>query len=142
MDWNVVISAGLAGAAVKAAGDLGVAYLRRKRKDEEPSAAYMAEQFAALMKASESYREEVRQDMDRMKEDFQTLNVKYETDMASMRSEYEDEISILRQKIVKLTEEIVAYRRENGALHLLLKEKGIDIPDWVFVSQKKAPEQK
>jgi SMC interacting uncharacterized protein involved in chromosome segregation len=142
MDWDVIISAGLAGAAVKAAGDLGVAFLRKRRGREDPTIAYMSEQFASLMKASESYREEVRQDMDRMKEDFQTLNVKYETDMASMRSQYEDEISGLRQKIVKLTEEIVAYRRENGALHLLLKEKGIDIPDWVSVSQRKAPEQK
>jgi hypothetical protein len=51
--------------------------------------------------------------------------------MTKMKTHYESEMSSMKQKITNLTEEVLSYRRENGALHLLLQDRNIEVPDWV-----------
>lgn len=130
MDWNVILSAGVGGVAVKAVGDIIVAAIRKKRSPHL-SPEEITVQFSALMQASESYREEVRLDMDRMKRDFSDLQTKYETEMTKMKDEYELQIKTMQTQIAAMKTEITEYRRENGALHLLLRDQGIEVPSWV-----------
>ncbi len=133
LDWSVILPAGVGGIAIKAISDIIVASIRKRRSPSPDISA----QFAALMQASESYREEVRNDMDRMRKDMDQLQKKYETDMSIMKEQYEKEISLLKNEVLQLTEEMTEYRRENGALHLLLKDRGIDPPHWIKRIQEK-----
>lgn len=142
MTWDAMLSAGATGAAVTFASNLLIAWYKSRHQErtigkviqsrqEIESQKSLTEQFAALMKASESYREEVRTDMDRMRNEYDLLHEKYQREVSDMKEFYEGEMDILRQKIANLTEEVVSYRRENGALQLLLEQRGIEIPDWV-----------
>jgi chromosome condensin MukBEF ATPase and DNA-binding subunit MukB len=142
MDWNIAISSGAIGAAFTFLGNMALTayrgHLQRKRAEPVLEKKFatddqkiLAEQFKVLLKASEDYREEVREDLDRMKQDMAEMSKRHEEEMQTIRTSYDKEMEKMQKKISDLTEEVMSYRRENGALHLLLKDKGIDVPLWV-----------
>lgn len=105
-------------------------YQIEKRTDiEERKSAH--EQIELLLESSEKYREEVRQDMIRMKAEMEKIKDAHEKEMGDFRGQYENQISSLKEQVATLVKEVELYRRENGALHLLLKNRGIEVPDWV-----------
>jgi chromosome condensin MukBEF ATPase and DNA-binding subunit MukB len=148
MDWSIAIPSGLAGAIFTFLGNMTLVayrgYLQKKRaepvlekkfaNDEQKA---LAEQIRMLLKASEDYRNEVREDLDRMKQEMSDMSNRHEEEMRIIRTAYDTEMEEMQRKITELTEEVMSYRRENGALHLLLKDKGIDVPVWITSSTGK-----
>lgn len=135
MDWQVIIPAGVVGVILKAIADIGVAWIRRSRKSNHTPD--LTEQFTALIQANQSYREEVRDDMDKMKKEFDNLQSKYEKDLHELTCKYEIELESMKNKLALLTKEVIEYRQENGALHLLLKQQGVEVPGWIKKSSEK-----
>lgn len=90
-----------------------------------------------LLSANKSYREEIKKDLDSLKNELEESKSFHRKEMEMMKKEYEEEIQRLRTKISELASELLTYRRENGALHLLLSERGIEVPSWVKKSTDK-----
>ena len=146
MAWEELLGASVTGAVFTFIANMIISIIRKyrsqttqenvlDRKFSIEEKRTLTEQFRTLLEASESYREEVRVDMMRIKSDFEALQVYHEREMAKMKLHYESEISSMKQKISNLTVEVLSYRRENGALHLLLQDRNIDVPDWVKAPQ-------
>ena len=144
MAWEQLLGASVTGAVFTFVANMAIAIIRNYRSRSRQHTILdkkfsieekrtLTEQFRALLDASESYREEVRVDMARIKSDFEALQVHHEKEMAKMKNHYEAEISSMKQKITDLTQEVLSYRRENGALHLLLQDRNIEVPDWVKI---------
>lgn len=145
--WDTLLSAGVLASVITVVANFGIAWFRSRQQLRTVNTVMMqkfgiasqktlTDQFEALIRASESYREEVRNDMERLRTEHRTLHSKYENEIGEMKEFYEGEIAILRQRIATLTEEVISYRRENGALHLLLQQRGISVPDWVRWNQE------
>lgn len=142
MSWDVMLSASVMGAIFTFLSNIIIAWYRSRQQRKSVDMLMLKKfgiegqqtltaQFEALMRASESYREEVRHDMQTMRNEYDALHTRYQAEISDMKEFYEGEIATLRQKIANLTEEVVSYRRENGALHLLLQQQGVEIPSWV-----------
>jgi ABC-type phosphate transport system auxiliary subunit len=84
-----------------------------------------------LLESSEKYRDEVRSDMERLKLELEKQAKQCNDELSSMKLIYENELHSMQTKMTALTEEVAEYRRENGALHLLLRDRGVEIPSWV-----------
>ena len=84
-----------------------------------------------LLESSEKNRDEVRSDMERLKLELEKQAQQCNDELSSMKSMYENELHSMQTKMTALTEEVAEYRRENGALHLLLRDRGVEIPSWV-----------
>jgi chromosome segregation ATPase len=97
----------------------------------------LTEEVNVLLSANKSYREEIKKDLDLLKNELEESTCFHRKEMEMMKKEYEEEIQRLRTKISELASELLTYRRENGALHLLLSEKGIEVPSWVKKSTDK-----
>ena len=104
--------------------------IKSKKNDIEEKLA-LTEQFEVLLKESNAYRIEVREDLVRLRKEFDTIKSRYEKDIEEIRIHYESEMETMREQVNTLTEEVKKYRQENGALHLLLRERGIEIPSWI-----------
>ena len=89
------------------------------------------DQVKLLLESSEKYRDEVRSDMERLKLELEKQAKQCNDELSSMKSMYENELHSMQKKMTALTEEVAEYRRENGALHLLLRDRGVEIPSWV-----------
>lgn len=137
-----MIPAGMAGAVFTFAANWFVGYVRQRlsknttdsvlsKKFAVENRKSVTEQVQLILNASEAYREEIRSDMERMRIEFDTLYKSQQDQMAQMKSHYENEINSLRLKIVSLTEEVTKYRKENSELHEFMKEKNIQIPEWM-----------
>lgn len=101
------------------------------RKSDIEEKAVMTDQFQVLLQESNSYRKEVREDLIRMKEEFDTMKIQYEKDISELKHQYETELKSMQDQVASLTEEVKRYRQENGALHLLLRERGVEVPSWI-----------
>jgi len=97
----------------------------------------LTEEVNVLLSANKSYREEIKKDLDSLKNELEESTSFHRKEMEMMKKEYEEEIQRLRTKISELASELLTYRRENGALHLLLSERGIEVPSWVKKSTDK-----
>lgn len=97
----------------------------------------LTEEVNVLLSANKSYREEIKKDLDSLKNELEESTSFHRKEMEMMKKEYEEEIQRLRTKISELASELLTYRRENGALHLLLTDRGIEIPSWVKKSAEK-----
>jgi chromosome segregation ATPase len=97
----------------------------------------LTEEVNVLLSANKSYREEIKRDLDSLKNELEESTSFHRKEMEMMKKEYEEEIHRLRTKISELASELLTYRRENGALHLLLSERGIEVPSWVKKSTDK-----
>lgn len=135
--FTIIISA-ISGVLVSVLGKWGISLFRyksekyeiEKRSDAEERKT-AKEQIELLLESSEKYRDEVRQDMIRMKAEMEKIHHAHEKEMNDFRSQYENQISSLKEQVATLMKEVELYRRENGALHLLLKNRDIEVPDWV-----------
>jgi len=142
MDFATAVPAGLSGALLTFIGRFLFAYIQDKYRSSK-SDSYLktklsidekrglTEQFSALIKANETYRDEVRQDMIRMRKEFDAIKKDHNKELSDLQLKYSVEMKILKDKISKLTEEISRYRLENEALHSFLKEKQIEVPTWI-----------
>lgn len=97
----------------------------------------LTEEVNILLSANKSYREEIKQDLDSLKKELEDSTCQHRSEMETMKKEYEEEIKTLQSKMSELASELLLYRRENGALHLLLTDRGIEIPSWVKKSAEK-----
>lgn len=101
------------------------------KKNEIEEKSVLTEQFQVLLQESNSYRKEVREDLIRMREEFDTMKSQYDQDLLELKNHYENELKTMQDQVASLTEEVKRYRQENGALHLLLRERGIEVPSWI-----------
>jgi len=97
----------------------------------------LTEEVNVLLTANKSYREEIKNDLDLLKKELEESTLLHRVEMENMKKEYEEEIQRLQSKLSELASELLLYRRENGALHLLLTDRGIEIPSWVKKSAEK-----
>lgn len=89
------------------------------------------EQVKLLLESSEKYRDEVRCDMERLKIELEKQTKQCADELHGMKLMHGNELHEMQEKIAILTEEVAEYRRENGVLHLLLRDRGIEVPSWV-----------
>jgi hypothetical protein len=61
-----------------------------------------------------------------MRKTMSDMEDRHRTQIQNMKTKYEEEINTLRNEVVVLRDKITEYQRENGALHLLLRDRGID----------------
>lgn len=101
------------------------------KKNEIEEKSVLTEQFYVLLQESNSYRKEVREDLIRMREEFDIMKSQYDQDLLELKNHYENELKNMQDQVASLTEEVKRYRQENGALHLLLRERGIEVPSWI-----------
>jgi len=142
MDFETALPAGLSGALLTFIGRFLFLYLQSKYRSSK-SGTYLhtkisidekralTDQFSALIKANETYREEIRQDLVRMKKEFEVVKQNHNKELSELQLKYAIEMKSLKEKIAKLTDEISRYRLENEALHSFLKEKQIEVPKWI-----------
>lgn len=142
MDFATAVPAGLSGALLTLIGRFILAYIQDKYRSSKSDSYLktklsieekhgMTEQFSALIKASETYRDEVRQDMVRMRQELDVIKKDNIKELSGLNLKYSVEMKILKDKISTLTDEISRYRLENAALHSFLKEKQIEVPTWI-----------
>lgn len=147
MDIDVFLSASVVGTVFTIISNILIVWYKSKKQQNTIDNVTMrrlgldtqktlTDQFEALIRANELYRDEVRSDMERMREQYDKLHSQYLYEMDTMKQQYEAEITTLRAKIAELTIEVTEYRRENGALHLLLQQQGIEIPSWINTKEK------
>lgn len=154
MDYEVFVTAAthfsapaLASIATFAANKMWQSHVSRKNRSTamniaEQRSLYekqknLTEEVNVLLSANKSYREEIKKDLDSLKNELEESTSFHRKEMEMMKKEYEEEIQRLRTKISELASELLTYRRENGALHLLLSERGIEVPSWVKKSTDK-----
>lgn len=137
-----IVPAGISGAVFTFVAQTSWKYykekFRSKKKDEiltqklsiEDRVA-MTEQIELLLTESNRYRTEVREDLTRIKSEFDTMKIRYEKDIEQMKQHYEGEISNMKETVISLQNEVSHLRKENGALHLLLQNQGIEVPSWI-----------
>lgn len=147
MSWDAMLSAGLIGTFFTVIANIFIAVYKTWRQKSVVTAVIASrsstenqkainDQFEVFMKSSEEYRDELRKDLDKLKEDHGILQNKYHSEISEMKQFYEKELAILRQRVATLTAEVVSYRQENGALHLLLQQRGIEVPSWVIQNKE------
>lgn len=154
MDYEVFVTAAthfsapaLASIATFAANKMWQSHVSRKNRATSMNIAEqrslyekqknLTEEVNVLLSANKSYREEIKKDLDSLKNELEESTSFHRKEMEMMKKEYEEEIQRLRTKISELASELLTYRRENGALHLLLSERGIEVPSWVKKSTDK-----
>ena len=154
MDYEVFVTAAthfsapaLASIATFAANKMWQSHVSRKNRVTSMNIAEqrslyekqknLTEEVNVLLSANKSYREEIKKDLDSLKNELEESTSFHRKEMEMMKKEYEEEIQRLRTKISELASELLTYRRENGALHLLLSERGIEVPSWVKKSTDK-----
>ena len=95
-------------------------FRQTKNKDELSSLINL--QIKDILEASESYREEVRSDMDNLKNEIRVTKGIHEKKMADIIASYEDQIEDLRKRINVMAKIIDELRAEN---ELLKKKKSL-----------------
>lgn len=139
---DIAIPSGIAGALCTVIGNIiistyknwansrnGKIHIENKLSIDEKR--NILEQVKLLLESSEKYRDEVRSDMERMKLELEKQAKQCNDELSSMKLMHENELHSMQKKMAELTEEVAEYRRENGALHLLLRDRGVEIPSWV-----------
>jgi hypothetical protein len=115
------------------------AYVEQKNKDY--TTRHINEEMKLILDASASYREEIRQDMDKLKKEITASKNLSESQMMEMKKSYEKEIVLLRKKIEELTKLVEQYKQENTLLQKIISEENVNIPEWAINLWKDSKEK-
>ena len=139
---DLAIPAGIIGSLLTMIGNFAIYYYKNKisknninnvmeAKRSVDEKRTIADQMSLLLSSSENYREEVRLDMENLRHQMKTQNENCTKEIEIIKDKYEKEIEKMKTTVETLTKEVENYRRDNALLYLILREKGIDVPDWV-----------
>jgi len=139
---DLAIPAGIIGSLLTMIGNFAIYYYRNKisknninnimeTKKSFEEKRTISDQMSLLLSSSEKYREEVRLDMENLRQQMKNQNENCTKEIEIIKDKYEKEIEKMKTTVETLTKEVENYRRDNALLYLILREKGIDVPDWV-----------
>lgn len=126
--WSVSVIGAIGGVAIKAVADIIIAFIRKSKNADED---IVSGQVSDLLKDSERYRKEIKNDLENMRTIMGEMENRHKDELSTLSNRYESELNQLRSEVTVLRDKITEYRRENGALHLLLRERGIEPPSWI-----------
>lgn len=139
---DLAIPAGIIGSLLTMIGNFAIYYYKNKisknninnimeTKKSFEEKRTISDQMSLLLSSSEKYREEVRLDMENLRQQMKNQNENCTKEIEIIKDKYEKEIEKMKTTVETLTKEVENYRRDNALLYLILREKGIDVPDWV-----------
>jgi len=139
---DLAIPAGIIGSLLTMIGNFAIHYYKNKisknninnimeTKKSFEEKRTISDQMSLLLSSSEKYREEVRLDMENLRQQMKNQNENCTKEIEIIKDKYEKEIEKMKTTVETLTKEVENYRRDNALLYLILREKGIDVPDWV-----------
>lgn len=139
---DLAIPAGIIGSLLTMIGNFAIYYYKNKisknninnimeTKKSFEEKRTISDQMSLLLSSSEKYREEVRLDMENLRQQMKNQNENCTKEIEIIKDKYEKEIEKMKTTVETLTKEVENYRRDNTLLYLILREKGIDVPDWV-----------
>ncbi|NDH08575.1 MAG: hypothetical protein EBY16_02955 [Gammaproteobacteria bacterium] len=83
-------------------------------------------QIEMILNANQSYRNELRGDVERLRKEMECLIESSKVQMTELRNNYEKEIERLEIQISKMNSELILYREEHQQMKELLSKEGID----------------
>ena len=82
-------------------------------------------QIEMILDANQSYRNELRSDVDRLRKEMECLIETSKIQMTELKNSYEKEIERLETQITKMNAELVLYREEHRKMSQILSKQGI-----------------
>lgn len=110
-----------------------IAMFALEKRDIAAKQKAVNEQIAMIISANDIHRNELKEEISGLKKDIEQSQNRHEKEMVALRAHYESEIELLGRKVATLTSEVLIYRRENSALHQLLRNSDVEIPDWLSI---------
>jgi len=100
-------------------------------KELEIRESNINKQITMLLNENVEYKNHMKQEMEQLLLTMSEMRDKHENEIRLLQEKYEEKMDDMQKQVTKLSDEVIKYRRENGALHLLLTEKGISVPSWI-----------
>lgn len=82
-------------------------------------------QIEMILDANQSYRNELRSDVDRLRKEMECMIETSKIQMTELKNSYEKEIERLEAQITKMNAELVLYREEHRKMSQILSRQGI-----------------
>ena len=82
-------------------------------------------QIEMILDANQSYRNELRSDVDRLRKEMECMIETSRIQMTELKNSYEKEIERLETQITKMNAELVLYREEHRKMSQILSKQGI-----------------
>jgi Mg2+/Co2+ transporter CorB len=100
-------------------------------KELEIRESNINKQVTILLDSHVEYKNYMNEEMNKLLLRISEMRDKHENEIRLLQEKYEEKMDDMQKQVTKLSDEVIKYRRENGALHLLLTEKGISVPSWI-----------
>ncbi|MSR85234.1 hypothetical protein EXS71_02235 [Candidatus Uhrbacteria bacterium] len=110
-----------------------IAMFALEQRDIATKQKAVNEQIAMIISSNERYRDELKEEITDLKNDIELSQSRHQKEITSLREHYEFEIELLGRKVATLSSEVLIYRRENSALHQLLRKSDVVIPEWISI---------